>query len=232
MVLQPLASVLTRLYLGIDHSNISTHNSISDGTDDNKNDSQLLTYLLPFRSLTYLSLSVPSASLLHRSYEMNITSSFIKRHWNKLDYQSIRLLTTPFDLVRVLRECISFSTSLATLLLASMGPCGSSNCENDVNETIGIKWRDLPSFSELDKFLNHMETSALLITSSSTSSSMSTALKPRATVSLECTSGYGKGEAEALKVQSFERDLYDRIKSRNYINMSSFTVQTYLNIFH
>jgi hypothetical protein len=196
---------------------MDTSKHTTNGGGNNTNHSyQLSSYLLPFRSLTYLYLQLSTIIAISDSkskrYFMEITGSFIGQHWNKLD-RSIELCVTPLDFVRLIHELISLSSSSSTTALPV------SSIENN-HLSFDVKLRN-PSLDELNELLNHMESSSLLIPFSTSSSTTST---PFPTISIECELRYNKGPAEVLRVQSLERDMNNRIKSRNYINMSSFTI--------
>jgi hypothetical protein len=236
MELRPLTSLLTRLRLGFDHS--SSDDSLLSGArngDDPKNNYYQLLHLLPFRSITDLLIIIPSPSTSYiLRYEMIITSSFIRRHWNKLDDRFIRLFASPVDLVQLLSEFISLSAS------SIMAP--SNNNDNDSSGMVvhenhfGIKLVNVPSLDELNGFLEQMENRSLLIPSTTSSTKPSTTLTPSTTrqiciptISLECTVAYGRSKAEVLSIQSLGREMKNQIKSRDYLNMSSYTIHTYLN---
>jgi hypothetical protein len=229
IALQPLAAILTQLAL----VGCTTSDPLSDG---DLSDYHFMSYLLPFRSLTSLSIHLSPKSDIELHF-MDMTSSFIDQHWNKLDAGSIHLYATHLDLVRLLRGFLSLSStpllpSADASIIVSSNSTGNDNCDigsrsnNDKNDSsVGIQlW---PGLDGLDQFLEHMENASLLIpSSSSTSTSLPKSISSDArgipTISLRCQLHYQKGEAEA--VQSFERDMNNRVKLRNYINMSSFTI--------
>jgi hypothetical protein len=201
MALQPLAPVLTQLTLYLESL---------DNNNDN-NGYQTMLYLLPFQSLTYLCLLIASKPDI-KGYWMKMTGSFINQHWNKLDYPSISVSATQVDLISLLRESITLSSS------PTLG-------DNNDSLSLGIKLY-LHSLVEVDQFLARMENASLLISSSSSSPSSSSSLLSSTTtssssmhpiriprISLQCLV-YDTSQSS----QPLERDMNDRIKSRNYIN--------------
>jgi hypothetical protein len=220
--LQPLAHVLSYLYLDI------------ASVDDCQ-----LSYLLPFRALTSLQLYISPPRSTTSLYSMHITSAFLREHWDKLEKQAIQLTASVASLVRVLGQLISLSTpplsQSPSRVLATSGAIASSHTNgsdnNGENDTIDGKKNSLVfglrlsniTLDDLNKFFAHMELSSLFIPSPSLSSTPLSSSKsyPRTpTISLECILRYGRGEVEALRIQSLERDMYEQFKLRGYTNVS------------
>jgi hypothetical protein len=217
--LQPFASVLTHLDL------------ISLGRTDNTADAYPISYLLPFRSLTKLLISISNS---RKYFHVSLTGPFISKQWSKLAQGSIDLTVNLLDLVPFLRELISLASSSTPSLLTSLT---SSSSENDrkqhENDSLlfGIRFAmDQLTLNNLNEFLLQMEDASLLIPSSSsstiTTSSPTSISVDLPKISIECMLGYRKEEVEVLKDRC---DMIDRVKSRHYINMSSFTVRTIRN---
>jgi hypothetical protein len=231
IALQPLSFVLTKLILHIDSKHI------------NESDYQILSYLLPFRSLAHFSIRIwPTCSDIGSTYIMEIANLFIRQHWNKLPKSGIRLhASSSSSLVRFFRELVSLSSTPSlltskTVEQSHVNPWNVKNgsTSNSVNNMITHEndslmfWIKLwlMSSDELSPVLEQMENSSLLIPSSS---SMSAAILPSIshtcvpTISLECMIPSIKGEAESLSIESIQRA---RTKSCRYINMPSFTIHT------
>jgi hypothetical protein len=237
IALQPLASVLTKLSLHIESKDASIigdskktstncaecddkaapcqgHHNINDN-----NDLRMMSdWLLPFRSLTDMSIAIqlPLDDPVERSF-FTIKGSFIHQHWSKLDHGTIQLHGS-LNLVNMFRDFVSTPSPLPP-----HGPAmiSSNDSSNDVNETsslfFGIKWVKGSSLDQLPLFLEHMENASLLIPSSSSSPTSAISLvSPQRhtcipTISLECV--LEKGERQ---------ELYNRIKSHKYINTPYF----------
>jgi hypothetical protein len=200
MALQPLASVLTTLELYM-----AVEVRISN---DSRHPSDHLSYLLlPFRSLTELSISIPTRST---SLLIEMTGSFIRQHWNKLD-RTIGLYVTALDSAPLFRQFVLSASTLPESM-------------NNNSLWFGIKLVNVLSLDEFNKFLDGMENNSLLVPSSSTAASTH---NQRPTILLECTIGYSRGEKESLRVRSLERDMNNRVDSRGYTNMSSFSISTF-----
>jgi hypothetical protein len=113
--LQPLATVLTWLTLNIgsvDESIEDTKGSTIDNdkmNTSNTNGYRIISYLLPFRSLTHLCISFHSPL---KCCLMEVTGSFIQQHWNKL--ARFRFYGTTMELVPLFREFLSLSLSSST----------------------------------------------------------------------------------------------------------------------
>jgi hypothetical protein len=199
VALQPLAPVITELVLS------------SRSSDD-----QLL-YLLPFRSLTSLKIKTRNVE------RVDITASFINNHWNKLENGTIQLYDNLQNLVSIFHFLSLISTTLSN--------SGDSVVKQQNNSLFGLKlWKRL-SLEELNEFLEQMENASLLIpslssspTSTSGATLLSLPLPCIPTISLECTPLDIPGEAEALAVDR-HHEMYDRVQSRGYTNLSSFTIR-------
>jgi hypothetical protein len=213
IALQPLASVLTRLILNIG-STLNDNEQIDNARGENSY--QMLSHLLPFRSLTTLAIHMKSSGS-STCYYMEITSSFIRQHWNKSEKEAIYVHCSSLHLFHVLSGFLSLSSAPTTLPLTST--------MNDL--LFGIKSSSAQSLNELNKLLEDFETVSILIPPSSTLVISPPPIHSSIPIiSLECTLGYGKGEAEALRIQSLEREMYNRVKSIGYSNLSSFTIRT------
>jgi hypothetical protein len=219
MALQPLASVLTQLDLNIESPPATISRSSDSGPqNDDKpngyNGYQILTSLLPFRLLTDLSIFIaPRPTSM--CYYTEITNSFIRQQWNKLERLSISLCSSPLLLTHLLRDFLSLTLLPPTDL-------AMRTQENDSLLLFEIALWNV-SLEGLATVLSHMENASLLLPPS--------ASKPTyvPTISLSCVVGYGQGEAEALRIQSLQCDMTDSVKSRGYTNMTSFTVRAILS---
>jgi hypothetical protein len=187
--------------------------------NDNNGKDEYMSYLLPFRSLTSLSILVNYASST-QIMSGELTGPFI--HWKKLAERRIYLEAEPLHLVHLIREFIS-----STLLLQSTASMGldhghqdSGQLNNDKDSSFNIKLFRPLSLDDLNELLEHMENASLLIPSSVPSKTTRTRL-PK--ISLEYPLYYNRGLEAAFNIQS--RDMKNRVKSRGYINMSSFTIQ-------
>jgi hypothetical protein len=195
-----------------------SNNADSDSGSDANTSVKLL---LSFRSLTYLSIIIPAA--FKKRYSLDITGPFIKQHWTKLDKQSIHLVGVPSALVHMFREFLSLSspTTLRALTSTTMTSTNSmyDRSSSNIHSMVGMRLLNILSHEELNEFLLHMENASLLIPSSSlvstsTTISISSKYSNVPIISLECTLG-GTGA-----IQSLERDLTDRIRSREYSNLT------------
>jgi hypothetical protein len=227
LALQPLASVLTELDLDIQ----STHDPIGSERADSgqfrANDGcYQMSYLLPFRSLTELRITILTTSSSSNSY-ITVRNTFMNQRGNELG-----LHATPLDLVCLLREFVSLSllmSSLSTLppTAASLVFNDSKSQEGDIrahkkDSLFDIVWNG-PTLDELNKFLVELENASLLIIPSSSLVPVSISSPPTYVPTISLTCRYDHIEPDVL------RDMTDRIKSRSYTNMSSFTVRTSLN---
>jgi hypothetical protein len=245
MALQPLASVLTKIILYIESADASINKNIRYAFTERDQ----LSYLLPFRSLTYLSINVPTLSTRTSTcFSMEITSSFIRQYWNKLDRGSIQFYASQFDFVRLFRELLSVTTQ-TTLSTSVTSAMVSSNNKSDIDSSnsvkdmmsydnksllFGITLLNASSVRELNWLLEEMENSSLLIPSSSPSSTSASTFLPISspptcvhcipTISFQCR--LRNREKNTTRAQSLGRDMTDRVKSRGYINMLSFTTLT------
>jgi hypothetical protein len=171
---------------------------------------------------------------------MDLTGSFIREHWHKLEMRPIQLVASLVDSVRTIDQFISSSTSPLPLPSSHSPPTTTSTIstvhdrgtsEETNSPVFGIKLLNI-TLDELNKFLGHMELSSLLIPSSpsSCSSPLSPTSRSRGhtptTISLECMLQYGRGDSERWRVHELERDMYELFKSRTYCNVSSFIVRT------
>jgi hypothetical protein len=231
IALHPLASVITQLTLLIESASV-----IDDCTFNRDDSCQLPGLLLPFRSLTYLYFNIPSSSTFGygypdmRSYSIEITSSFIRQHWNKLEKQLIHFSATSFNSMCLFHKFLSLSSS-TTLPLTSTSSGSENNSKEKDASLFGIKLRNVSSANEFDGFLEDMENALLLIPSSGSPSTIPLLISPHSPpkpillpyigvpiISLEVIIWYSE-----LGIASLEY-MHNRIKSRNYINMSSFTI--------
>jgi hypothetical protein len=228
IALQPLADVLRWLSLHIESVNMTAEST--DSADHDKRNFQM-SYLLPFRSLEHLSIYLPSTSSIKR-YFMELTGSFIRQHWKKLD-RSIQVYGTTSDYVPMFREFLALSSSASTPSVASsiMSNSANGNCSgttNHDNDSFGIKlWN--ASQEELNNFLEEMENASLLVPSSSQTSSPLPISPPRLPmISLQCAHRCHKREVETI--ESARLEMENRVNSHQYINLSSFSVHTHLLI--
>jgi hypothetical protein len=216
ITLQPLALILTKLLVWC------KERTSACASYNHNNDYQMLSYLLPFRSLTELSILTSGSTLA-----FDITGSFIGHHWPNLANRSIQL--SVIHVVRFLREFMSLTTSapLPPLPPSNTMDTSSPNTENDNDSFFGLKVKNM-SHHHLGEFLEDMEAHSLLIQSSKLSSEpfrISTPMNVRRpTISLECMIRFGEGNEQ---IQSLERDMNILVKSRNYINMLSFIFTPY-----
>jgi hypothetical protein len=214
MTLRPLASALKWLCL---HINIAWHNA---STDD-----QMARRLLPFRSLTYLYLFFPFSGFHDRSYSMEVTGSFINNHWNKLADRSVHLSGSALDLVRVFREFLSLS-SITPQPLAS--PTMASTTNGSSNSMLGMRLRKVLSLDELNEFLEHMESASLLTPSYINNDDIDTHVNDH-NDNEDSELKKPKISLEIETIEALQREMTNRVQSRNYANVSSFITRTIVN---